>query len=124
MSADQHLSGPQFMPIHEIGRMESGDFPGFTMNQFAHAPGKARRAHDVVASYNRQDYRELTESIRERGVHDPLHIGAGENGPAVWDGHHRYLSARRAGLTHLPVVHDNGSLEAAVAGYHANRGQQ
>ena len=77
---------------------------------------------DTTDSYNRQDYRDLTDSVREQGMHTPLHVGEGEHGPAVWDGHHRYITARRAGLTHLPVAYGPAAIDNAVAAYHENRG--
>ena len=55
-------------------------------------------------------------------MHTPLHVGEGEHGPAVWDGHHRYITARRAGLTHLPVAYGPAAIDNAVAAYHENRG--
>jgi ParB-like chromosome segregation protein Spo0J len=84
----------------------------------------AHGAAGTVEHYSRQDWRDLVDSVRQHGVHEPLVIGSDKNGPAVWDGHHRFKAAKAAGLpsSHLlPVRDEGGALDQSIEEYWAKR---
>ena len=113
MTASEHLSATQF-PIEQIHNMYSGDF---------HSPMRSVRAEmrDEYKSYLRDPeggydphpkdiehggpdnyVSHLAKDIKQHGVREPITI---RNENVVAQGHHRYLAAVEAGLTHIPVRH-------------------
>lgn len=44
----------------------------------------------------------LAEDIKKNGIREPIEVRGGN---VVTQGHHRYLAAVKAGLTHVPVEH-------------------
>lgn len=91
---------PRQFALHEVSRMHSGDFPGHTMAGMSRLP-----LRDTLGMrYDHKDLRDLTQSVREHGVHTPLKAMMNDKGkPEIIDGTHRYLAARRAGASHVPV---------------------
>lgn len=88
-------------PLHEVGRMRAGDFPGQSMAGVARMPLR----ETLGMRYDHKDMRDLTESVRDQGVHTPLVAFRNDQGRhEIIDGVHRYIAARRSGtVTHLPV---------------------
>jgi hypothetical protein len=62
--------------------------------------------HDYEGkAYNQE---KLTANIAKHGIKQPIEVGFDENEAPedrfhIIDGHHRYVAARAAGLTHVPV---------------------
>ncbi|MEX2542206.1 MAG: ParB/RepB/Spo0J family partition protein [Trueperaceae bacterium] len=76
------------------------------------APGQPRKRFDPAA------IAELTASIAEKGVLQPLLVRPREEGFEIVAGERRYRAAKEAGLSHVPVVvrelSDQESLEIAI----------
>lgn len=94
MAASDHLSGPQFMHVSDVGKLKSANDWGMTMEQSyaaRHNPASPRQ-------------RAITESMAAEGWHPdkPLVVANGDTGH---DGHHRYYAARDTGISQIPVHH-------------------
>ncbi len=77
--------------------------------------------HQPRSQFNQQDMEELAQSIREKGIIQPLIITAndGEQHYELVAGERRLRAAKMAGLTHVPVVvidieDENSLLELAL----------
>lgn len=116
MAASDNLSRVQFMHIDEIGKMQSKNIGNAAPQWDEH--GQRTFPHGTtVADWDRlyranpaatARYRGMDESMAESGFDPgkPLEVGlaAGDRYTSVlYEGHHRYSSARAAGITHLPV---------------------
>ncbi len=61
-----------------------------------------------------ESLRDLTESIKEKGILEPLLVRPHENGYEIIAGHRRFLAAKEAGLTEVPcIVKEVNDTEAA-----------
>lgn len=115
MSASDHLSDQQFggyrhsevrqVPVHEVRSWMSGDFPDL----HALSGLSALSDHTRSSYYTPEEAHRFNQRVAtDRAVHSPLvasydyNMGRNE----LWDGHHRYWAARRAGLSHVPVKWD------------------
>ncbi|MDK9705416.1 MAG: ParB/RepB/Spo0J family partition protein [Desulforhopalus sp.] len=77
--------------------------------------------HQPRSNFNQQDLEELAESIREKGVIQPLIVTSGSNNGTyeLVAGERRLRASKLAGLTRVPVVvidgiDENGLLELAL----------
>lgn len=77
--------------------------------------------HQPRSNFNQQDLEELAESIREKGVIQPLIVTSGSNNGLyeLVAGERRLRASKLAGLTRVPVVvidgiDENGLLELAL----------
>ena len=78
------------------------------------SPSKVQPRKD----FNEQQLKELSDSIKEKGVIEPLLVRRSENGYELIAGERRWRAARLAGLKEVPVVvksaTDEESLELAI----------
>ena len=78
------------------------------------SPSKVQPRKD----FNEQQLKELSDSIKEKGVIEPLLVRKSENGYEIIAGERRWRAARLAGLKEVPVVvksaTDEESLELAI----------
>jgi hypothetical protein len=95
----------QMMHVDEIGNMRSeyGAHPDGSPILMKHL--RDWDSADMASDrHEPEDLDDLVEDVRQHGVKRPLHLWRNAEGePSVWDGHHRYWAATRAGLTHVPV---------------------
>lgn len=111
MAADDHLSPVQFMSMKRLGRLPSGDYPGFTMHEVA--TEEYPNEHHPWQKRERQD--QLTEDIGRNGIQKPLKVERDVAGrPVVGDGHHRYIAAHNLGKTQAPVEFSSPETHQAV----------
>lgn len=108
MTAAEHLSVQQF-PIEKLAAMTSKDFDR-PMRDIE----PLLRARDEESGRPPVDI--WVNHMREHGIREPVHIEGtfpmehqGEviahMPDMVRDGHHRYVAARLAGLTHVPGIY-------------------
>jgi hypothetical protein len=119
MSAE-HLNAAQF-PIEEVHKWTSSDF-GTSMksvgpmlrSEYNHwaSTGEENIArgdpHSQDIKHGGPDnyVAHLAEDIKQHGIKNPISVRHNRDAqPTVMQGHHRYLAAVKAGLTHVPV-HD------------------
>jgi hypothetical protein len=114
MSASEHLSPQQFMPVHEAMKLYSGDFdvpmhkalPEMrTYDRAMKAEGadqysERNRGHGGPVGY----ISHLAKDIKANGVKVPVVV---RNGNVLIEGHHRVLAAHKAGIDQIPVRHVN-----------------
>lgn len=81
--------GQQFMPITQLKGLESGDFPGHTVEE-THANATSGNAYDITS---------LRKDIGEHGLKDPLMV----RDNTLMNGHHRASVAIDQG--HMFVQH-------------------
>ena len=78
------------------------------------SPSKVQPRKD----FNEEQLKELTDSIREKGIIEPLIVRRSENGYELIAGERRWRAARLAGLKEVPVVvrdaTEEESLELAI----------
>src|SRR5690348_8106675 len=97
-AAQARITGPGTLPPTSIDR----DFPQ-TRRNWRHAKCDQR-------------LNELTESIRQHGIIEPLVVTAlGGGRYLLIAGHRRYVAAQRAGLTEAPVTIVDASEEQRTA---------
>lgn len=105
MTAQENLNEQQFMAIADIGRMKS-------VNRTAQ--GGTVDDWDVIyrspkgAAIHTNGWGGMDKDVARHGVEEPLEVGIAHD-PArhvsvLYDGHHRYSAAKKAGLTHVPVT--------------------
>jgi hypothetical protein len=101
MTASDHLSPVQFMDIADVGKMQS-----------VNLNGRYGSRGDTVDDWD-HEYRDYhggqtyDADIAANGVREPLEIGIAatdKHRDVLYDGHHRYSSAKHAGLRQVPVV--------------------
>jgi hypothetical protein len=108
MTAAEHLN-PQQFPIEKIAAMTSKDF-----DKPMHSIEPDVRARDEESGRPPVDI--WVDHMRQHGIREPVHIEGGypieTHGEViahmpdmVRDGHHRYVAARLAGLTSMPLVY-------------------
>lgn len=63
------------------------------------------RYTDPQASQNPRKVAGIARGLKKGNpIREPIHvIDAGGGQPFLWDGHHRLMAAKRAGLTHVPT---------------------
>lgn len=93
------------VPISEIGEMpssqESKGNQKKTLVKNILTEGFNGNAELSTRYYRRP---ELIEDVKRNGVTKPIFVMRdAKNNLALGDGHHRYIAAREAGLTHIPV---------------------
>lgn len=99
MPAPEAMSRHQFagLPAYEdayYGQAKVHQLPVELVKQFRE-PGTSTTPARVGA---------VTRSLRRGdGIRDPLHIVQGDDGPLLYDGHHRLRAAEKHGMTHVPV---------------------
>jgi hypothetical protein len=113
VSAEDNLNPQQFVSVKRIGRLISGDW-GVPMHQVHVHPTQGDEGRLAVAkelaipSGGRREYKmsDLTRDVAENGVKEPIEISKSYySGTKVVEGHHRYVAARDAGLTKVPVFY-------------------
>lgn len=116
MSSPEHLNARQF-PIEEVHNWTSADFgtkmksvgPMLRSEYAGHLRGETSYHYDVhqadIDHGGPDNYvAHLAKDIAERGIQTPISVRHNTDAPpSVMQGHHRYLAAVQAGLTHLPV---------------------
>lgn len=98
MSASDHLSGLQFMPIGKVGNLISND-SSFGLQD--HEGTKVRDVpfDDIIAGTSDEHYADLKASIAKEGIREPLEV----KGKRLMEGHHRFYAAKELGMSHVPV---------------------
>lgn len=91
MSAADHLSVHQFSP-KEIGFLQSRDYGG-SIKDIQFMPG----------GESDQRVKAIMESAKHEGIREPLDVRSNGGGRYLHDGHHRYIAAKRLGIS-VPVV--------------------
>ena len=123
MSADDHLSAPQFLPVSELLGMHSTEaLAKHKLAQMRKPPGlpgspengpwehgehtRVRTLYDEKArgiAAEPELYHQLDEPIRN-GTIDPVVLERDRQGnQAVYEGHHRIVRAHQLGVERLPV---------------------
>jgi hypothetical protein len=103
MSADDHLSGPQFF---------TGYMPTKALRPTENTPETEKWARRG-AGYDYQQA--LVSHVAEHGMPGPIEVDYHAGGPTmagrskvaqpyVRDGHHRYHAAKQLGMPHVPVT--------------------
>lgn len=93
------------VPVHEIGEMasdqESKGNKKKTLVKNILKEGFNGQSKWATNYYRRKD---LIDDVRKNGVTKPVLITRDpKNNFALGDGHHRYIAAREAGITHIPA---------------------
>lgn len=98
----EHLDDAYFVEHDVRGRdVEQGYQRRLAENAEMDAKGEDYDRHPTDEPQNMDA---LTESVRNHGVRQPLVVAFGEvPDPVIVDGNHRYLAAKRAGLSSVPV---------------------
>lgn len=119
MTAHDHLSEVQFLPLREVAGMKSADYGGrvgdIGPKYLDSVPDKDADYHDKPGEEMRQQ-RALTRDVQKNGIRTPITLRRYPDsafGPAsieLGDGHHRVLAAMHAGLTHVPVRYDDWAM--------------
>lgn len=114
--SSEHLSPGQF-PIEEVHNWTSSDFgtkmksvgPMLRSEYAGHQRGESGGHYDVhaadIAHGGPDGYvAHLAKDVAERGITNPIAVRHNADAPpTVMNGHHRYLAAVKAGLTHIPA---------------------
>lgn len=139
MTASDHLSQQQFMPVSDLLHMQSNDARIYK----EYHPEYGIKDTTVQATYSRRAehiaedpalFHQLDEPIKN-GTIDPVHLihDEGTHEPVVFEGHHRIVRAHQLGVGKLPVsysqdsqTHDDEWLDkqsnSAFDAYWTNRG--
>jgi predicted NAD/FAD-binding protein len=121
MSALDNVSGQQFLSVKRMGKLSSGDFAGYKMNELTpYGPGSGLVSSDARDGV---DQKALTADIAEHGVFEPISLETRRRRGAmdtrehvvVSNGHHRYIGAAASGQEKVPVdLHPSGSRKATM----------
>jgi ParB-like nuclease domain len=105
------LNKQQFMSVEKVGHLISDDWDVPMSHVHAHPTlgGEGRlQGDDPHASGGNRPYSmtAMTRDVKAHGVREELTINHSPSGTVrVREGHHRYVAARDAGLTKVPVIH-------------------
>lgn len=99
MAAADHLSGPQFMSVKELGSYQSSDYPDKTADQ-THA--HLRRAMNQVDFVNVRQHN-LIRDVRDNGMQNPIEVDPESR--MLVHGHHRFSAAKSLRMKEVPVKH-------------------
>lgn len=122
MSASDHLSGAQFMPMHKILALTSVDAEAENDYRAEYGlPAKGTTVADILPhkqheiDTDRARYAPLEHSMRTRGLTAPIGVNQGY----LLNGGHRVAEAVRQGWTGMHVTNDfEGSTDRAWDAQH------
>lgn len=99
MTARDNLSPDQFMHVADIGKMKSANMRD---------GGSVSDWNDSYRASNAARYHPgLDADVAANGVRIPLDVGiahSDKHESVLYNGHHRYAAAVKAGHTHVPVT--------------------
>jgi hypothetical protein len=115
VSASDHLSPGQFMPVSDLLHMQSNDARGYQkyhpelgIKETTVESTYAQRAQHMADSPGL--YHELDEHLRSGDIDPVLVLPDPKTGvDVVHEGHHRIVRAHQLHVAKLPVSHDEGS---------------
>ena len=84
-----------------------GDVPKFTTTNKLSISDITRNKHQPRKSFDKESLEELTNSIKERGIIQPIIVKQSEDLTGKYEivaGERRWLAAQNAGLHEVPVV--------------------
>lgn len=103
MAAKDNVSPSQFITIHELRNMQSGDWPNKRVGEL--------RSNQQEGMYQDYDWRKLHQDLDRDGMQTPLTISPLIN--KLDNGHHRAVAGIERGQMFYPVTTEHTDHEGA-----------
>lgn len=102
MSASDNLSNQQFMHIDDVANLPTRDFESLPLKYLG-------RDFFIERGEDPSHYDNLKASIAKEGMRKPIqvHEETKDEGPWLYDGHHRATIAMELGMKKVPVKYIN-----------------
>ena len=94
MTASDHLSSVQFVPLHDLEGYRSGDHEGHTVGEAVHG----------LRSVDPYRVESIADDMAMEGQREPVEYMSGPGGRSLVNGHHRVAAARRLQLKGLEAT--------------------
>jgi len=104
MTAQDNLSPKQFMSTEAIGKLHSNNFRGHTVEEWHQAYRAGLRGSPAEDDEGNEIPNHVFDrDIATNGINEPVIVDNLRNPTHLYEGHHRYSSARTMGLEQVPV---------------------